>query len=148
MIGDGPERAKIEAEIAAHGLGEVVLMLGARRDIPQLWPAMDVAVLSSHPVVETLPVTLLEAHACGVPGVSTDVGSVRDVIAQGETGWLVPIGDVDALARRLTQLLRDEPERRRMGEAARVRAVREFDLANMVKAYEDLFVRTAEGEGR
>ena len=148
VIGDGPERAKIEAEIAAHGLGGIVLMLGARRDIPQLWPAMDVAVLSSHPVVETLPVTLLEAHACGVPGVSTDVGSVRDVIAQGETGFLVPIGDVDALARRLTQLLRDEPERRRMGEAARIRAVREFDLANMVKAYEDLFVRMAEGEGR
>jgi glycosyltransferase involved in cell wall biosynthesis len=143
VVGDGPERGAIEGAVAAHGLGGVVTLLGARRDIPRIWRAVDVAVLSSHPVVETLPVTLLEAHACGVPAVSTDVGSVRDVIVEGETGHLVPPGDAAALAGRLGGLLADPVMRARMGAAARRRAEQHFDRTTMVRAYEDLFVRVA-----
>ncbi len=145
VVGDGVDRGAIEAAIATHGMGDVVRMLGMRRDIPELWRAADVAVLSSHPIVETLPVTLLEAHACGVPAVSTDVGSVRDVIAEGETGWLVPVGDAAAMAERLGRLLADPALRARMGAAARARAEQRFDRGAMVRAYEDLFVRLAGG---
>lgn len=147
IVGDGPERPVIEAEIAAHHLQDVVLMLGARRDIPKLWPAMDVAVLTSHPVVETLPVTLLEAHACAVPAVSTNVGSVRDVVTEGETGFLVPVGDAAGLAARMEQLLSDASLQRRMGAAARTRAEAHFARDTMVRAYEDLFVRMAALDG-
>lgn len=143
VVGDGAGRAAIEAGIAARGLGDVVLMLGARRDMPRLWPAIDVAVLSSHARVETLPVTLIEAHACGVPAVATRVGSVADVVEDGVTGCLVPPGDADALAARLAALLADGALRARMGEAARARALRCFDRRVMVRAYEDLFVRSA-----
>ena len=145
VVGDGPERAAIEARVAERGLGSVVSFLGARRDIPRLWRALDVAVLSSHPVVETLPVTLLEAHACGVPAVSTDVGSVRDIVQEGETGFLVAAGDGAGLADRLVRLLSDPGLRARMGTAARERAERLFDLDAMVRSYEDLFVREARG---
>jgi glycosyltransferase involved in cell wall biosynthesis len=143
VVGEGPERAGIERAIARLALGPVVRLLGARRDLPRLWPALDVGVLCSHAVVETLPVALLEAHACGVPVVSTDVGSIRDVIAEGETGFLVPAGDAGALADRVGRLLGDAGLRARMGEAARRRAERLFDRSTMVRAYEDLFVRVA-----
>lgn len=145
VAGDGPERANVERERARLGLGDRVLMLGTRQDVPDLYRAFDVAVLSSHPVVETLPVTLLEAAASGTPAVATDVGSVRDVVADGETGFVVPPSDEGALAGRLGDLLADEPLRARMGRAARARAERAFDERDMLRRYEDLFVAAAEG---
>ena len=145
VIGDGPERASIEARVGERGLGGVVSFLGARRDVPRLWRALDVAVLSSHPVVETLPVTLLEAHACAVPAVSTDVGSIRDIVEEGVTGFLVGAGDGESLAERLVRLMSDAGLRARMGAAARERAERLFELDGMVRAYEELFVREARG---
>ncbi len=145
IVGDGPERATVESLVARAGVGDAVRLLGARRDVARLWGALDVAVLSSHPVVETLPVTLLEAHACGVPAVSTDVGSVRDVVVEGGTGFLVPPGDGAALADRIARLLGDAGLRERLGAAARRRAEARFDVRAMVRAYEDLFARIARG---
>jgi glycosyltransferase involved in cell wall biosynthesis len=103
-------------------------------------------VLSSRPVVETLPVTLLEAAACGTPAVATAVGSVTDVVVDGETGYVVAPGDAAALAGRIEQLLNDTAARERMGVAARRRAVERFDERDMIRRYEDLFVDTARAE--
>jgi glycosyltransferase involved in cell wall biosynthesis len=143
IAGDGPARADVEQLVRASGLGDRLLVLGARQDVPQLYRALDVAVLSSHPIVETLPVTLIEAAASGTPAVATTVGSVADVVADGETGYLVPVGDAAALAARITTLLRDTALRERMGAAARARAERRFDERDMIRRYEDLFVRVA-----
>jgi glycosyltransferase involved in cell wall biosynthesis len=143
VVGEGLERPVIEAAIAAHGMQEVVIMLGARQDVPEIWRALDVAVLTSR--IETLPVSLMEAHACGVPAVSTNVGSVRDVVADGETGLLAPAGDAAALAAALGDLLADDAKRARMSVAARARAGQCFDRNRMVRAYQDLFVRMADG---
>jgi glycosyltransferase involved in cell wall biosynthesis len=145
VIGDGPGRAAVAAAIAAAGLQDVVRMLGMRRDVARLWPALDVAALTSHPRVETLPVTLLEAHACGVPAVATNVGSVGDIVLPDETGFLVPPGDVDAFADGLVALLTDPRRREAMGRAARLHAERRFDRRSMLRAYEDLFVRIGAG---
>ncbi len=145
VIGDGDGRAALESQVRAAGLEGVVMLLGVRSDVPQLWRALDVAVLTSHPLVETLPVTLLESHACAVPAVSTDVGSVRDAIEDGVTGFVVPPGDADAFATKLGALLADAGARAAMGVAARARAERLFDRDQMVRAYEDLFVRVAGG---
>jgi glycosyltransferase involved in cell wall biosynthesis len=143
IAGDGSERDEVARLAAASGLGERLLLLGAREDVPELYRALDVAVLSSHPIVETLPVTLLEAAACGTPGVATAVGSVADVLVEGETGFIVPVGDEAALAGRIVELLRDGARRERMGAAARQRAERYFDERDMIRRYEDLFIATA-----
>lgn len=143
IAGDGPERAAVERLCRESGLGERVAMLGTRQDVPALYRALDVAVLTSHPIVETLPVTLLEAAASGTPAVATAVGSVADVVAQGETGFVVPAGDADALAARIVRLLADPALRTRMGEAARRRAEARFDERDMVRRYEELFVSAA-----
>ncbi len=144
IAGDGPARDEIARLAAASGLGDRLLVLGARQDVPALHRALDVAVLSSHPIVETLPVTLMEAAACGTPGVATAVGSVADVLVEGETGYVVPAGDEALLAARIALLLRDEGLRARMGDAARRRAEQQFDERDMFRRYEDLFVSTAE----
>jgi glycosyltransferase involved in cell wall biosynthesis len=102
-------------------------------------------VLSSHPIVETLPVTLMEAAACGTPAVATAVGSVADVVADGETGFVVPAGDAEALAERITRLLADAALRSRMATAARQRAELRFDQRDMVRRYEELFASAAAG---
>jgi glycosyltransferase involved in cell wall biosynthesis len=140
VVGDGPERSRLERAARRRGLGHRLRFLGARDDIPELARALDVAVLCSRPVVETLPLTLLEAAASGVPVVSTEVGSVRDLVAEGETGFLVPPGDAAALAERIGRLLSDEPMRAAMGRAARARALQRFRLDEMVRAYERLFL--------
>jgi glycosyltransferase involved in cell wall biosynthesis len=146
IAGDGPARDEVARLAQASGLGERLLVLGARQDVPMLYRALDVAVLSSRPVVETLPVTLLEAAACGTPAVATAVGSVTDVVVDGETGYVVAPGDAAALAGRIEQLLNDTAARERMGVAARRRAVERFDERDMIRRYEDLFVDTARAE--
>jgi glycosyltransferase involved in cell wall biosynthesis len=92
-----------------------------------------VAVLTSD--TEVLPMTLIEAAACAVPAVSTDVGAVRYVVLDRRTGFVVPVDDEDALAERILYLLRHPEERRTMGKRAREHAEANFDLHQMVERY-------------
>jgi glycosyltransferase involved in cell wall biosynthesis len=147
VIGDGPERARLESAARRGALGDRVSFLGTREDVPELLRALDVCVLCSHPVVETFPVTLLEAQASAVPVVSTDVGSIRDVVADGRTGFLVPSGDAEALANRVERLLADENAHRAMAGAARERVTAAFTIEAMVAAYERLFAGVAANGG-
>jgi len=144
IAGDGPARDEVVRLAEASGLGERLVVLGARHDVPRIYRALDVAVLSSHAIVETLPVTLIEAAACGTPAIATAVGSVTDVVVDGETGFVVPPGDEASLAERIVRLLRDGELRERMGAAARRRAEQRFDERDMIRRYEDLFVEVAE----
>jgi glycosyltransferase involved in cell wall biosynthesis len=143
IAGDGPARDEVTRLAHASGLGERLLILGARQDVPMLYRALDVAVLSSRPIVETLPVTLIEAAASGTPAVATAVGSVTDVVADGETGYVVAPGDADALTGHIVQLLNDAALRERLGAAGRRRAEQRFDERDMIRRYEDLFVEVA-----
>jgi glycosyltransferase involved in cell wall biosynthesis len=144
VAGDGPERGTIERLRRELGLVDRVLMLGSRSDIADLFRAADVAVLSSHSLVETLPITLMEAAACGTPIVATDVGSVRDIVVDGENGYLVPPGDEAAFAARIAELLADLPLRERMGGAGREFARSHFDERDMIRKYERLFLDAAQ----
>jgi len=143
IAGDGPARDEVARQARASGLGDRLLLLGARQDVPALYRALDVAVLSSHPIVETLPVTLLEAAACGTPAIATAVGSVTDVVAEGETGYVVAPGDEAALAARIVALLHDPDLRTRISAAARRRAEERFNERDMIRCYESLFVEAA-----
>lgn len=147
VIGDGPCRPALEALAARLGLSGHVRFLGFRRDLAEILPALDLAVLSSHPQQETLSVAALEAMAAGIPVVSTRVGFMDEVVLDGITGRLVPPGDPPALAAAMLELLGDDAKRREMGKAAG-RLVREgHALAGMVSRFEALFDALLAGRG-
>lgn len=133
VIGDGELRQELQAFRQQMDCASHVVFTGALQDIPAVWRSLDVAVLTSD--TEVLPMTLIEAAACGVPAVSTDVGAVRDVVLDGETGFVVPPEEEDVLAERIVYLLWHPDERKRMGERARRHAEAHFDLRQMVERY-------------
>ena len=131
LVGDGPCRERYEAQLARDGLTGSVRFLGYRYDIPELVAAADVVVLTS--VKEGIPRTLMEAAAVGVPVVATDVKGSREVVVDGATGFLVPLGDAAALADRLGRLLDAPALRRDLGERAVAHARQHFDEAEVVQ---------------
>jgi glycosyltransferase involved in cell wall biosynthesis len=135
IIGDGPERANIEGWIAQLKLQSNVHLLGSRSDTPQLLAAMDVFLLTSHN--EANPVSILEALACEVPVVSTQVGSVAETVRNDETGFTIPPGDVEAASTRIVQLLTNPEQARRLGQNGRELVIRSGSLQSMIDGYQD-----------
>ena len=131
LVGEGPYRARYEAELRERGLSGNVEFLGYRYDIPALTAAADVAVLTS--IKEGIPRALMEAMAVGVPVVATDVKGSREVVADGETGFLVPLEDADGFAERVSRLLDSPALRRDMGARGIVRVREHFDEEQVVK---------------
>ena len=120
----GAFRRGLEQEAEALGVGDRVRFLGYRDDVPALLEAADVFVLPSW--VEGLPLGVLDAMARAKPVVASAVGGTPELVADGETGLLVPARDVGALVRALDEALRDPDRARRLGEAGRRRALEEF----------------------
>jgi glycosyltransferase involved in cell wall biosynthesis len=122
-----------------------VTFLGLRHDVEALYTAMDIYVLASHR--EGFPRSAMEAAAMGVPVVATRIRGCRQVVDDGRTGRLVPVGDVDALAGAIAALATDAELRRSLGEAAREKARREFDQQRVIDTtlavYESLLARRA-----
>jgi glycosyltransferase involved in cell wall biosynthesis len=123
LVGEGVLHDPLAAQIAALGLDERVLLLGQRGDVPDVMASLDVFALTS--TFEGLCLVVNEALALGTPVVATPVGGVRQTVLDGETGLLVPVGDVPALAAAIVRLLSDRDEARRLGAAGRGR-VREL----------------------
>jgi glycosyltransferase involved in cell wall biosynthesis len=136
IVGDGPDRAALEARSERLGLGDQVRFLGNRDDIPELLSLMDVFLLTSH--IEASPVSIREAFALGKPVVATRVGSVCEAVSDGNNGYLVAPGDAEAMTRRVVELLRDPGQARAMGHAGREYVERSASLETMVGGYEDL----------
>ena len=107
-----------------------VRFLGLRRDVEDLYGALDVYVLASHR--EGFPRSAMEAAAMGLPIVATDIRGCRQVVDHGRTGLLVPVGRADALAEALTMLATDPATRAAMGAAGRAKAVQEFDQQRQI----------------
>jgi glycosyltransferase involved in cell wall biosynthesis len=145
VVGDGPERGPAEALARAKGLESRVVFLGRRTaaEVRGLLAAGDLLALPSR--IEGMPYTILEAMAAALPVVSTAVYGIPEAVADGDTGLLVPPGDVDALADALESLVGDAPARRRMGDAARARYERMFTLERHVAEMSALYRELATG---
>jgi glycosyltransferase involved in cell wall biosynthesis len=138
IVGDGPERAALGARAEALGLGDRVAFLPFTGPPSRHLRALDVYVLPS--AWEAFPIGVLEAQACGVPQVATDVGGTREAVVP-ETGVLVPPRDPGALALALTALLQDGERRRAMAAASRQRHALRFGLEPMLDATAALYGR-------
>ena len=139
IIGEGPERSKIEAAIAKHSLQYQVQMLGNRSDTQRLLAAIDVFALTSHN--EANPVSILEALSTEVPVVSTRVGSIAETVIDGETGYCVEPGDAQAMALRIQELILDSKKHATLGQQGRKRVQEHGSLRSMVSGYEELIGR-------
>ena len=137
LAGDGELRTDVVALARELGIEQRVRLLGYVGDMGEWYAAFDAFLLTS--LNEGAPVVAIEAQAAGVPVVATDAGGTRTVVADGETGFVVPIGDVQALAERLRRL-RDDPElRSRLGVAGRERMRARFSVERMVGDVERLY---------
>lgn len=132
FAGDGPEKGRLEEQAAALGLGERVRFLGYRDDVLPVYASLDLLVLPSISG-EGLPRCLLEAGFLGLPVIGTRLSGVPEIVRDGETGYVVPPGDVAALRERLSALLGDGETRQRMGEAAGELIRRSFTVEAMVE---------------
>lgn len=137
VVGDGPERERISDLISELDLGGNVLVLGTRNDVPRLIHAADVGLLTSRS--EGIPLFLVESLAAGRPVVSTNVGGTGEVVTDGHDGFLVPAGNVDAVAAALMKLASMPELRADLGERGRVTARTKFCEHGMISAYANLY---------
>lgn len=137
IIGGGPLRDVLAAELERCGLADRGWLAGERADIPEVMRSMDIFVLPS--LGEGISNTILEAMASGLPVVATNVGGNAELVEDGRTGALVPPDDDVALADAIAAYIADEPLRRQHGLAGRLRVESEFSLDCMVDRYATLY---------
>jgi glycosyltransferase involved in cell wall biosynthesis len=137
LVGEGRLRPDLEAERATLGAERMVILHGSEPDARNLYGAFDIAAHASE--AEGLPNVVLEAAAAALPIVATDAGGTREIISDGTTGLLVPVGDEDAMVSALDRLRRDPGERARLGEAARADILERFATDRMVGEFATLY---------
>ena len=139
LVGDGPDRQQLEDLVRQHGLAERVVFTGARGDLLNVLAAIDVLALPS--TFEGFGIVQAEAMYLEKPVVATSHGGSTEVVEDGLTGFLVPFGDVDALADRLSRLVGDRVLRVAMGARGRERVLSLFTAARMGASYERSYLR-------
>ena len=137
IVGEGPERARLEQLAEDLGVRSSVSFLGKRSDMPAVYAGMDIVVLAS--LTEGLPMTLLEAMASGKAVVATAVGAVPTVVVHESTGLLVQPGDAVAIEEAVTRLWRDGELRRRVADAGAKTVRARFSAQAMAANYLDLY---------
>ena len=137
FAGRGALETELRGQVHRLGLDARVFFLGLRQDIPRILSMIDIFVLPS--LSEGLSMAILEAMIAGKPVVATQVGGNPELVLNGETGFLTPPRDSQALAASLIALLMDKQQAQQFGERGKRRAERQFSLQNMVYAYQDLY---------
>jgi glycosyltransferase involved in cell wall biosynthesis len=145
IVGDGPLRDRLEETARAYDLDGRVRFVGHRDDVPRLLAAVNMVVLPS--AYEGLPNIVLEAMRFRKPVVATAAPGTTEVVADGQTGILVPVGDTRLLARAIRDLVRDPRMAQRMGEAGRVRVEANFRTDTMVAQFAELYEQLARSKG-
>jgi glycosyltransferase involved in cell wall biosynthesis len=145
VIGEGPERPALEAQVARDGLQDVVKLRGRvpSAELVRAYQESGVlvlpAVVDARGDTEGLGVVLLEAMSCGTPVVASDIGGITDIVTQEETGLLVPPGDPAALASAIRRLATDAALWRRLAEAGRRRFREDFGWTAIARRWEEVY---------
>ena len=142
LVGEGPMYEKLQKEIGRLGLSSHIHMVGLQNDMPKVYACLDLIVSASYS--EAMPLSTLEAMACGLPVVATNVGGVVDIIEVGGTGFLSRAGDADGLADNVVALILDESTGAAMGKAARKRVEEKFELNDCVGQTSELLKSLAQ----
>jgi N-acetyl-alpha-D-glucosaminyl L-malate synthase BshA len=142
LVGDGPERAHVEQYCREQGSCDRILFAGSTTSIEEVLVGADLFLLPSE--TESFGLAALEAMSCKVPVIATCVGGLPEVVEDGVTGFLRPVGDVEGMAAAALSLLRDPARLRRFGEEARRQAVERFSETAIVARYRDLYRRVLE----
>jgi glycosyltransferase involved in cell wall biosynthesis len=137
LVGDGPQRQRLEREAARLGIAGAVRFTGVRDDIPKMLRQSTLFVRPS--TLEGLPLTVLEAMACGLPVVATPVGGTPEVVRDGEQGLLVPVADAAALAEAILKLLDDPAAAAEMGRRGRETVLHGYGWENVVARTEEVY---------
>jgi len=145
LLGDGPLRQTCTELLADAGLSEQAWLPGSRDDVPMIMRAFDVFVLPSQ--AEGISNTILEAMACGLPVIATDVGGNGELVDNGRTGTLVPRADPGTLANKMAIYADDPQLRRRQGENGSDRIANRFSMAQMLSAYSGVYDQLMERRG-
>lgn len=145
MAGEGPDRGPAEGLARSLGIDQHVRFLGKQDHMERLIPRMYALHLPSE--MEAFGLAALEAMACGVPPVATLTGGVPDLITQGVNGFMEPVGDTDAQAARLIELLTNDGLHGKMAAAARQTAETRFSTELLIPRYENYYERVREREG-
>jgi glycosyltransferase involved in cell wall biosynthesis len=145
IIGEGPLRDHLEETARAYDLDGRLLFLGYRDDVPRLMAAANVVVLPS--AYEGLPNVVLEAMRLCKPVVATAAPGTTEAVVDGETGFLIPVGNVMLLARAIRDVVRDPILSRRLGEAGRARVDTHFRVDTMIAQFIQLYEDLARAKG-
>ncbi len=146
IVGEGPERARLEKMIGDMGLRDVVILSGLRNDIGVVLSAMDAMVQASIER-EGLPLTLAEASSTGLPLIATAVGGNPEIAINGDNGFVVPPHDAAAIAEKICALAGDPDMAKKMGERSRALWQEKFTLERMMTRIDDLYGRCSRGKG-
>ncbi|MBV5122494.1 N-acetyl-alpha-D-glucosaminyl L-malate synthase BshA [Bacillus halotolerans] len=144
LVGDGPEKSVACELVRKYGLEKQVLMLGNQDRVEELYSISDLKLLLSEK--ESFGLVLLEAMACGVPCIGTNIGGIPEVIKNNVSGFLVDVGDVEAASAKAVRILEDEQLSKRFTEAAVEMLNNEFSSQKIVSQYEQIYADLAEPE--
>ena len=147
LVGDGPEMSRIHQQVKDLQIEQEVLFLGKRDNLSELYSMSDVKLLMSEK--EAFGLVLLEAMACGVPAIGTQVGGIPEIIEPGINGFLVGLGDVGAAAEAAIRVLTDGKLHEEMSAQALETASKRFSSEKILAEYEALYKRLLnKGEGQ
>lgn len=139
LVGDGPERPRALERAADLGLADDVIFLGRHASVEELLACADLFLLPS--ASESFGLAALEAMSCGAPVVASNAGGIPEVVEDGVSGFLFPVGAIDEMAAAGVRILSDEALRSRLSSAARAVAVERFSADAIVPRYEALYER-------
>ncbi|MFP3940724.1 MAG: N-acetyl-alpha-D-glucosaminyl L-malate synthase BshA [Thermoanaerobaculia bacterium] len=139
LVGDGPDRVKVERRCREQGICHAITFLGSLPLIEEVLVGADLFLLPSES--ESFGLAALEAMACHVPVIATAVGGLPEVVTDGETGFLYDVGDVEGMTGGALRILSADGLGTRMGRAARRRAVEHFDQDRVVARYREIYER-------
>lgn len=139
LVGDGPEMGRTIQQVKELGLEEHVLFLGKRDNLSELYSMSDLKLLLSEK--EAFGLVLLEAMACGVPGIGTHIGGMPEIIIPGENGYLVELGDTEQAASYAVEILTDNKLSERLRTGSLNTVEEKFHSSKILKQYEDIYER-------